>query len=71
MSSPRVWPACGYVRNDTSMKDEVIVAGGFYNEKYLRSVEIYTIDDDTWRAGTHWDHYHVRNLCLDKRAIRL
>ena len=52
LSEERVSPACGYVKNEMTNKYEVVVAGGYCgSSEYLSTTEIYTVDDDTWRAG--------------------
>ena len=51
MSKKRVSPACGYVKNGVTNKYEVVVAGGYCGADKSSSTEIYTVDDDTWRAG--------------------
>ena len=55
MLEARIWLACGYVKNSVTNKNEVIVAGGKRDSlEYLRTTEIYTVDDDTWRAGAEF-----------------
>ena len=54
MSRVRVYPACGYVTNAMTNKAEVIVAGGYSYGQYISATEIYTLDDDTWRAGVEF-----------------
>ena len=54
MSKERVSPACGYVKNGLTNKYEVVVAGGYCGADKSSSTEIYTVDDDTWRAGAEF-----------------
>ena len=59
MSIIRIFAACGYVMNAITNKNEVVVAGGYrYGSDYMSSTEIYTVEDDTWRAGAM-----LINLC--------
>ena len=45
--------------NAITNKNEVVVAGGYrYGSDYMSSTEIYTVEDDTWRAGAM-----LTNLC--------
>ena len=56
MSHGRQSPACGQIENAVTGKEEVIVAGGGGSSGFLQSVEIYTVTDDNWRAGTPLPH---------------
>ena len=42
--------SCGLVMNP-DLGPEIIVAGGFGDGDHLDSVDIYTVNTDTWRAG--------------------
>ena len=65
--------SCGLV-TDPVRGPEIVVAGGTYYEAYLDDVDIYTVDTDIWREGTHnKDQIHhglrscrlaIEGLCL-------
>ena len=52
MTQERTQHGCGRVANPTTGKEEVVVAGGYSQNEYLSSSEIYTVEDNTWRQGT-------------------
>ncbi len=52
MPTARDGVVCGVVRNPQTGGEEVVVAGGWPGgADYTDVVEIYSVDDGTWRAG--------------------
>ena len=41
---------CGLVK-DLEGNPEIVVAGGYFNDNYLSSVDIYIVNTDSWRGG--------------------
>ena len=50
MPTERSGHSCGLVTNP-DQGAEIVVAGGYGSGDYLDSVDIYTINTDSWRAG--------------------
>ena len=49
MPIPRENPSCGLIMHPDN-GPEIVVAGG-YNAGTLDTVDIYTVDTDSWRTG--------------------
>ena len=60
MPRSRSYHSCGLV-TDFIEGPEVIVAGGYVSD-YLDSVDIYSIDADSWREGNTSKHF-FQNVC--------
>ncbi len=51
MPTGRDGGVCGVVRNPQTGGEEVVVAGGWPGGDYTDVVEIYSVDQGTWRTG--------------------
>ena len=50
MTEPRYWHSCGLVQSSSGSGYDVVVVGGSYTEN---SIEIFSIETETWRNGMH------------------
>ena len=63
MPTQRENHSCGLVTNP-DQGAEIVTAGGYYNDR-LYSVDIYTINTDSWRAG-NLENYSAGQLNVFK-----
>ena len=50
MPNPKVEHSCGLVLHPDN-GPEIVVTGGFAGGSYTDTVDIYTVNTDSWRAG--------------------